>query len=283
MKIRFSHFGLIFFLLFFCNCKQGPIPSTTGTIDASLPTTEEASSSIASTFSQDGYGLSIQLTDASNIGRNGNFSSTFETNHNKTSVNLDRTAFSTVNTLGQSLCGLVKDTLFKKVYTLPDSTKYNYTLAYHAQVLCSQNQINSIIFVDSTSGTYQGPLLNFEGTSIGKFSSSFPSGAGDSVIEFNGTYIRNGSSQSKFMNKSIFSSQLTFNISNLRIGKITHFISGGTGEIEIQGVSNREKVFRYLGSVDFSTPNMVAISLEGYRYVYNLKTGKQVSAPDGSN
>jgi len=266
MKISKGLLFVFILIVFGFGCKKQDIPSTSGNIDPSLPTTNEAASTIVTALSTNNYGLGPQLANATAISQYGFFGRTQASN----SLSFQKNSLSTTT----SLCGLSRDTLFSITNPKTDSSKYKFTIAYYVQVNCTQNQPSNMVFVDSTSGSYYGNLLSYTGTSKCLFSSTLPTGGQDSTIIFNGTYTRKGTTISNFLNKSTFSTDITITYSDLTIGRNSHFISKGSASIEIAGASKTGKIFRYLGSADFSTPGQIKMVLEGHQYRFDILSGQ---------
>lgn len=247
-------------------CKKDPMPTTSGEIDPSLPTTQEAATTLASALSTKNYGLSTQLSNATSVSQFGYF----QRNTISRSLSVSKGG-STSSSF--SLCGLKRDTLFSITGAPSTSSNYKYAVAYYVQVNCSSNQPSNMIFADSTSGSVTDTQVNYVGNSKIVLSSSMSSVSADSTITFNGTYDFKGSAQSKIINKSTFSYNMMITFSDLTIGKNSGYISKGTASIQIEGASKTTKYFRYIGSADFSSPNQIKMTLENQTYVFNINTG----------
>jgi len=272
MKTRKLILGMATLAILFSGCKK----DTTTTTDTSSPTTDEAASTIGASVSSNGYGLTSQIQDAVPVGTSGKFSFSPSSELKNQSLQVGKSLETTAGIT--SLCGFKKDTVITRASSDTSSIQYSFYLHYNFMVNCTSNIPSSMIFMDSTSGKYAGPRITFNGSSTANTTLTFPSGAGDSVVVFNGTFVRNGSTVSKVGNKSTFTSKVTLNLVNLAVSKTTRLITSGTGTITISGTSSKGKTFTYTGTVDFSTKNVLAVNILGTIYHFDLRTGNEIAS-----
>jgi len=266
--MKASKFLLILLIagLSFFSCKK----SSSSTTDSTVTSADEAASTIGASISANGYGLTAQIIDAIPVGTNGKLG--LEPIHSLGNLEISKNLM----VAGPSICGLTKDTIINRQNSSTSPIQFSFYLNYSFQVNCTQNTPSSLVFIDSTSGTYSGPRINYNGHSKGNMTvTNLP--IADSTLIFNGSYTRTGTSQSKVANKSNFTSTVTLTITNLTIGKNSHFISGGTGTITIVGASSAGKTFSYTGTVDFSNAKKLIVFIEGKKYFFDLFTGEELA------
>lgn len=272
MKTKKLLIGLAFTAILFYGCQK--ISNSTSTTDTTVPTSDEAASTIGASVSSNSYGLTAQLADAIAPSQTGQFAFTSEgSSKNTLSVSKNLVSAAGLSTM----CGLVKDTVITR--SNADTAKYHYAfyLNYKFMVNCTSNTFTGLTFSDSTSGTYVGPRVSYNGSSTLNTNLTFPTGSGDSVLIFNGTFIHNGTTVSSVGNKSTFTSTIKLTVSNLTIGKVSHYISAGTGTITITGTSRTGKSFSYTGTADFSVRNQMVVNILGQLYHFDLKTGNELT------
>jgi len=271
MKTRKFAIGMAAMAVLFFGCQK--LSNTT--TDSTVPTVDDAASTVGASVSSSGYGLTAQLADAITPAQTGKFGFSPAGNANN-----QLQASKNVELAGgiSTMCGLVKDTVITR--SNADTAKYHYSfyLNYKFMVNCSQNSFTGLTFSDSTAGAYNGPRVNYTGNSTLNTTLSFPAGTIDSVLIYNGTYVHNGTTTSNVNNKASFTSKMTLTVTNLTVGKVSHFISAGTGTITLTGTSSKTgKSFSYTGTVDFSKAGQLIVNILGQLYHFDLKTGIELA------
>ncbi len=256
-------------LLFLASCKKTDTTSS----DSTILNSDEAAVSVGTSLSSNGYGLNSQIMDAIPLSVSGSLATSQTTNHNSLSV-LGANHLSYTS----PACGFTKDTTITRDNSNNPKglVQYSFQLHYNFKVVCDGNYPTSMIFIDSTTGSYSGLRVNFNGSSNSEFvlTNIQPK---DSALVLNGTFVRNGSFQSKLRSNATFSSVITLNVTGLTVGKTSHFISAGTGTITFTGSSSAGKTYSYTGTVDFSNANKIVLLLEGKKHLYDLITGEELT------
>jgi hypothetical protein len=271
MKSNKFILGLGAMSILFFGCQK---LSTTTATDTSIPTSDEAASTVGASISSNGYGLSAQLTDAIGPSQTGKFAlSPSGSANNQIQISRNVEVAASI----APPCGFTKDTIMTRSNADTATFHYSFYLNYKFAVNCTANAFSGFTFSDSTAGTYVGPRLSYNGNSTMNTVLSIPTGSGDSVLVFNGNFNHNGTTTSKVGNKATFTSQLTLTLVNLTIGRTSHIIDSGTGTITLTGTSSTGKSFTYTGTVDFSTRNQLVVNILGKIYHFDLRSGNELS------
>ncbi len=162
------------------------------------------------------------------------------------------------------------DTTYSKINPINTlGITYNYNLHYKYQMYCSSNVLTSMVFQLSTSGNLELPRLTASTSSTGTLTLTglLPSATSYTA---NGSYIRNGSATSKVRNKTGYTYQLNFNLSNLSINKTSYLIQSGSGTVTITATTSTGKVYNFTGNLTYLTTTTASLVINGKTYVINI-------------
>ncbi len=273
--MRYHKFNIAFLtlLLSFGACKK---KSNTGGDNSTL-TSDLAYSTVGASVSSNGYGLTSQINDAIPTSQNSGFG--FDQGNSNGRSGLEFSSnhiLETSSNSGNPVCSYVLLDTISRVSASSSSIKFDLKLWYSYSVQCANNLPTGLVFIDSTTGMYNGPRINFKGSSNGNFIFTNVSKA-DTALIINGTYAHNGMTIYKVGRVDTFNVQTFFTLDSLTIGKTTHFISKGLGTITVTGTSTKGGSFNYTGTIDFTTPGKLGVIIKGVKRYYDLITGNDIT------
>lgn len=146
---------------------------------------------------------------------------------------------------------------------------YNYNGSSQYQLTCSGYLPSSFTFGHTMEGVYETPRMSSDddATSSWTLTGLEPSVANTS---FNGSYVRNGSQQSKVRNQRSFTSTITITASNITVNKSTYKITGGTASVSFSGTASGGNTYTYTGSITFNGDGTATLTINGNTYTINL-------------
>jgi hypothetical protein len=127
----------------------------------------------------------------------------------------------------------------------------------------------------SYTGSYSGPKISSANTGSATF---VVAGLSPTATDFilNGEYKRAGSFKSKIDTTNTGNSNIDIVITNLKITKPAHTISGGSAAISVTGVVPKKGNFTYTGTLVFNGDGTATLTLNSIIYTIDLVTGIKV-------
>lgn len=181
------------------------------------------------------------------------------------------------NAGGRTLeCGVEEMASYERTSSDGSAISYDYALVYTYLLSCSQLGVPQSF---EAGLTYTG---EFESTRV----KSSNSGSGDLTVtaldrllttfEINGTFIRNGSFESKVRNLTKSTSKIEMTLVGVTVSKTTQQITGGTATVKITGTVTGKGDFTKEVTVTFLGNKQGEIQIGEAVYTVNLTTGEVV-------
>lgn len=146
--------------------------------------------------------------------------------------------------------------------------QYNYLFNWDYELTCNNFNIPQYFtFNYDAQGTYDTPRMSSNDSADAGF--TLENLTGGSYYLFNGSYVRQGSQQSKVRNQRSFNSTIELTLNNVSIDKNTYEITGGTAILVISGEGSDGNDFYYEGQIDFGVSTATA-TINGEEYDYIL-------------
>jgi len=163
-------------------------------------------------------------------------------------------------------CGEFYTVQYHPTYTGPNFS-YDYSGTRVYSLFCGNEGTPMSFDYDSQlSGTYETPRMLSDDNATANV--SFTNLTGGNTTNINGSYIRNGSQQSKVRLRRSFSSVIRINLYTVSFDKISREITGGTATVSITGTG--VNTFYYNGSITFNRNNTATLTINGTTYTINL-------------
>ncbi len=140
---------------------------------------------------------------------------------------------------------------------------YSFNLAWGWLLKCSPAEFD---FSFKGSSKYDAPKMSSNDSSIGSMTIT---GLESSSYIINTSYLRNGSQQSKVLNKNSFTSNITITSEDITVDKVSKEITSGTASVSISGASTSGKSFNYSGTITF-TGSRAATLILGNGNTYSI-------------
>lgn len=163
-------------------------------------------------------------------------------------------------------CGETHTVQYNPAYTGANFS-YDYSGTRMYSLFCGNDGTPMSFDYDSqVSGTYETPRMLSDDNATTNV--SFTNLAGSDITNITGTYVRNGSQESKVRLRRSFSSVVNISLHNMSISKTTRQITGGTATVSITGTGTN--TFYYNGSITFNSNNTATLTINGTAYTINL-------------
>lgn len=201
------------------SCKKENTSSTTDSISE-----EDAAEAITQSVSAESGGMTAQSYNA---------------------IEVTNTELSTLP------CGITFDSSVSIASESGAAITYAANLSWNWTLTCNNLSIPEVLnFNISGSSSYNAPRMSSDDNSTASFKIT---GLQPSATAYtmNANYERNGTQQSKVLNKNSFSSTIILESTDLIISKTTQQITSGTATASISGASSSGKSFSYSGTVTF--------------------------------
>lgn len=144
-------------------------------------------------------------------------------------------------------CGESFDSSINVTSPTGSAITYSFNLSWNWMLSCSKGTFQ---FNFNGSSMYDAPRMSSNDSSEGSLTiSGLDKGAAYIV---NTSYIRNGSQQSKILNRNSFTSNITITSENINVDKTTQEITSGTATVSISGASTSGRSFSYSGTITFN-------------------------------
>lgn len=164
-------------------------------------------------------------------------------------------------------CGVNYDTTITRIGNTAAAT-YNYVYNIDYLLTCGVSDPISFAYNYAADGTYDLPRMASDDAAMAEWVLTGLD-ANSANYLLNGSYVRQGSQESKVRLKRKFSSTITYTLANISIDKTTGYINGGTATLTIAGSASSGGSFSFTGTATF-TSTQVTVVLDGESYVYVL-------------
>jgi hypothetical protein len=201
------------------SCKKEASTATADTVSE-----EEAAEAITQSVSAESGGMTAQSSDAVTV---------------------------TTDELTSLPCGIEYDSSVSKINADGATITYAFNLAWNWMLTCTGIGVpQKINFNIAGSSSYDAPRMSSDDNSTAAFEiTGLESSSGEFTL--NANYQRNGTQQSKVLNKNSFTSTIIISSADIVINKVTQKITSGTASAAISGASSSGKSFSYSGTITF--------------------------------
>jgi hypothetical protein len=163
-------------------------------------------------------------------------------------------------------CGESHSVSYNPVYS-GTNFSYDYSGTRMYSLFCGNDGAPMSFDYDAqVQGTYETPRMQSNDSATTNI--SFTTLTGADVTNVSGTYVRNGSQQSKVRLRRSFTSVVSISLHNMAVNKTTRQITGGTATVSITGTGSNS--FYYNGSITFLGNNSATLTINGNTYTINL-------------
>lgn len=145
-------------------------------------------------------------------------------------------------------CGESFDSSISATNPVGSLITYSFNLAWNWMLKCSTAEFD---FNFKGSSMYDAPRMSSNDSSNGSLKiTGLETSKTNYVV--NTSYVRNGSQQSKILNKNSFTSKINIASEDIMVDKATQEIISGTASVSISGASTSGKSFSYDGAITFN-------------------------------
>lgn len=165
-------------------------------------------------------------------------------------------------------CGISNDSTVNHTFT---SARFDGSLSTSWQWMlnCDEN--------DTPQSLTYGRKGEVDYESLRLISSDYATGSwamtnlvGGTEYLFNGTYERTGTQESKVRNQRSFESTVTFELSDLAVGKVKRQINSGMATFTISGEASTGETYSMSGSITFLGDGAATVTIKGMTYEIDL-------------
>ena len=162
-------------------------------------------------------------------------------------------------------CGATFDSSISGSNAAGSVITYSYNLNWNWVYKCSNSAFE---FAHNGNFKYDAPRISSDDKSEGSF---VVSGVDESSANYilNSNYKRNGTQQSKILNKNSFSSNITITSTDITVSKASREIVSGTASVTVSGASTGGVAFNYSGTLTFLGNKTATLEL-GNGNTYNI-------------
>lgn len=165
-------------------------------------------------------------------------------------------------------CGISNDSTVTRTFT---SARFdgNLSTSWQWMLNCDDNDLPvSLTYSRTGAISYESLRLISDDYAKGNWAmTNLVSGA---EYLFNGNYERSGTQESKVRNQRTFESTVTFDLSDLAVGKIKRKINSGTATFTIKGEASTGEKYSLTGSITFLGDGAAEIIINGTTYSIDL-------------
>jgi len=168
------------------------------------------------------------------------------------------------------ICGIGFDSTITRS-KLSGTRTYSFDFSWSWSLSCSLSD-NPLSFEFAFSGTGSYDALRMSGDD--SFSNTFvvtglEPAAGEYI--YNGSYLREGTQQSKVLDKQSFESKVTLNSTDIRIDKTAYTINGGEISFTLTGNSSGGEEFTRTGTIILNGDGTATVSISsGGSYIVEV-------------
>lgn len=146
---------------------------------------------------------------------------------------------------------------------------FNYTIDRNTTLVCTDGAPVHLAFSGQFHGTYDTPRMSSDDSST---TSLIITGIGPqpTVATFNGTYVRNGSQQSKIRQMNSFTSIIQLTLTDVKVNKTTRAIVSGSADFTFQGQGTGGSSFNYSGTITFNGNGTATLVFNGGSFTIDL-------------
>lgn len=173
-----------------------------------------------------------------------------------------------------SVCGFSHDTTYSFQNKSGMAITFDYSFSYSYNLTCNQfNMPESMSASYTYSGLFDAPRLESNNTGSGALTIS---GLELSVTTYTveGSFMQDGSFQSKVRNQNSSNSNIEINFIDLVINKGTYKIEGGTASAVLEGTVPQEGSFKYSCSITFNGDDTAIVVINDSTYLIDLENGE---------
>lgn len=171
-------------------------------------------------------------------------------------------------TLTNVYCGISKDSTLSRDF---NSARFsgNYSTSWQWMLNCNEQEVpQSLDFSRVATGDYESLRLISDDKAEGTWAmTNLVTGT---AYLFNGSYIRNGSQESKVRDQKSFTSTVELTVEDLSVGKIKRRITAGTATLLIKGQASSGENFSINGSVEFLGNGAAVLTINGQTYPIDI-------------
>lgn len=158
--------------------------------------------------------------------------------------------------------------LYTNTYSA-NGANFNYSEERSYKLICNNaEEPSSFEFDNTASGTYDVLRMSSDDNFTTELTVTGLEPSSDNAI-VNGSYVRNGTQQSKVRYNRSFTSTVNYSLNNLQLNKSQHKIEGGTAVLNItltaDGVTKT-----YNANLTFNGDNTATLDINGNIYSINL-------------
>jgi len=159
-------------------------------------------------------------------------------------------------------CGMSYDSAISIVNPTGATIVYSYDFSWNWVLSCNNQYLpDKFAFSYELNGMYDSPGISSQGDGSSSLELSGLS-AGNTYYSLKGSYIRNGTNQSKVGQKRSFTSKATIDVSNVLVDKTTGKFMSGTAEISFRAETSDGRTLTYDGTITFTGGDTATLKLE---------------------
>lgn len=160
------------------------------------------------------------------------------------------------------LCGMSFDSTISIVNSSETVITYHYNLNWEWVINCNQSQMpESVIFSYEMDGGYDAPRMSANDNASQSLKLSGLDMSSD-YWTYNGSYVREGTCQSKIGEQRSFTTKITFEVINVKVDKVTGRLINGTSNVSMNAKTSEGKTFSFDGVITFTGGETATLKFE---------------------